>query len=465
MSRFSPEQLQVWSGGRWLNDIVPLLISGFCNDTRSVSSGDCFVALKTSQRDGHAYLGDAVAKGAVAALVSRPDPSILLPQLVVVNVLESLQRIARHWRERFRSPVFGVTGSVGKTSTKDLLKMVLGENSFVTEANLNNLLGVPLMLLRIDPALHFSGAVIEAGMSEPGELARSAWMIQPDIAVITNVQPVHLAGVGSLEKIAWEKSAMARQTSAQGVSVFPASCLKFAAFRELLGRTVPVVFPDEEIAEGHRHEQVFYANFSDKSVGRTIQINSNDGIAGKFDFPESTLGMARNAAIAAVASMLAGVSEERIQAAFSRWRPSARRGEVVTCEGRIFYVDCYNASPASMIDAAREFDKLTAEAPRGRMFVLAGMNELGEQSVTLHESVGSQLPLRKDDSLILFGGDSASIGNGAVSAGFFPGSVRLLGTIEEVRAAINDFQGPVLLKGSRSYALERVLPVELQGKH
>ena len=210
MPEFSPEQLQVWTAGRWHGG-VPARVTGWSNDTRALKPGDAFVALKTASRDGHDFLDDAAARGAGCALVAREVAGAPIPQLVVGDPLESLQRVAAIWREKFRGPVYGVTGSVGKTSTKDLLRRILGpDTTHATHANLNNLLGVPLTLLGLDPATH-AAAVIEAGMSEPGELERSAWILRPDIAVVTNVQPAHLAGLGSMEAVAREKSALCRR--------------------------------------------------------------------------------------------------------------------------------------------------------------------------------------------------------------------------------------------------------------
>lgn len=459
MSRFSPEQLQTWSGGAWRpGAAAPAAVNGFSNDTRALLPGNCFVALRTGQRDGHDFLEAAARAGAVAALVARPVPSSPLPQLVVDDTLAALQRIARAWRENYTAPVIGVTGSVGKTSTKDMLGAMLGAAGFATRANLNNLLGVPLMLLGVDPARHTAGAVIEAGMSEPGELERAASIIQPDIAVITNVQPAHLAGLGSLEAIAREKSALARRVRAGGAAIFPVSCLEHAAFRELAVPAIPVAFPGETLPADGRHERIFRIEFLDTPSGRRIRLRDGTGVVGELDFPESTRGMACNAALAAVAALRAGLSVDRIQAALAGWEPSARRGEVREYAGRLFYIDCYNASPASVVDAAEAFDRRTRNAGGGRLFVLAGMNELGPVSAALHEQVGRQLPLRAGDTLVLFGGDSAAIGAGALAAGFPAASVRALADIDAVRAAVENFTGPVLLKGSRSYALERALP-------
>ncbi|MCX8488011.1 MAG: Mur ligase family protein, partial [Opitutales bacterium] len=152
MPTFSSADLAAWAEGRWT--VVPRsTVTGFGTDTRALRAGDVFVAVRTERRDGHDFLAAARTQGAAGALVGSPVADDL-PQLVVDDPLVALRRVAARWRARFPGRVIGVTGSVGKTSTKELLAALLGAEAFVTEANLNNLIGVPLMLLRVAPELH-----------------------------------------------------------------------------------------------------------------------------------------------------------------------------------------------------------------------------------------------------------------------------------------------------------------------
>ena len=169
MPSFAPAYLATWTRGQWTAKPAQPL-AGFTQDTRQLRAGQVFVALRTEKRDGHDYLAEALAAGASAALVSRADPSLALPQLVVEDPLRAFQMIAREHRRAFRGPVVGVTGSCGKTSTKNLLARLLGGDPLVlaTEGNLNNHLGVPLTLTRLEAGSHES-AVIEAGISGPGD--------------------------------------------------------------------------------------------------------------------------------------------------------------------------------------------------------------------------------------------------------------------------------------------------------
>src|SRR6478735_1564486 len=164
MPTFAAEKLATWTGGSW-SPISGAALTGFNQDTRTLGAGQVFVALKTDKRDGHAFLGEARTRGAAGALVAHPVAGESLAQLVVADPLAAFQVIAREHRREFHGTVVGVTGSVGKTSTKDLLGLLLGgvPDVLATEGNLNNYIGIPLTLTKLDPAAH-KFAVIEAGI-------------------------------------------------------------------------------------------------------------------------------------------------------------------------------------------------------------------------------------------------------------------------------------------------------------
>src|ERR1051326_9489468 len=209
MPTFAPEDLATWTGGHWTTrPTVPL--AGFTMDSRQLRAGQVFIALKTEKRDGHDFLPAAHAAGASAAIVSAPNDLLPLPQLVVNDPLASFQSIAREHRRAFRGPVVGISGRAGKTSTKNLLALLLGGEAAgvrATEGNLNNHIGVPLTLTRLDHAAH-KFAVVEAGISQPGEMTPLASMIEPDVAIITLVAPAHLDELGDLAGVARATAAL-----------------------------------------------------------------------------------------------------------------------------------------------------------------------------------------------------------------------------------------------------------------
>lgn len=443
-------------GAEWRGGNAPAEIRGAAIDSRKIAAGEIFVAIKTESRDGHDFLAAARERGAAGALVSRFVPDAALPQLVVPDAVAALRRIAAaHRRENCRRVVvFGVTGSVGKTSTKDLLAQILARAGTVlaTEGNLNNTLGVPLTLLKIDPSAH-DFAVVEAGMSVPGEMALLAEMIRPDVALVTNVKPAHLEGLGSMEAIAREKSELPRRRASGGKAFFPAELLRYDSFRELSGKATFLSLSET-------------SSESDFSGGVPAELHElADGfeivVAGEKFFARGvSRGLAANAALAVLAAS-DFVSKEKIQAALSAWKPSANRGEVrERADGGKIFVDCYNASPASMLDSAAAFAKrFPASAGTPRLFVLGGMGELGADSEKLHFRVGENLPLDAGtDTLALFGGNAAAIGEGAVARGFPRERVRVFGDVAALRDFVAAFRGNVMFKGSRAFALERAIP-------
>lgn len=447
MPTFAAADLAAWTDGRWTT--APAAVTGFGTDTRALGAGDAFVALRTDRRDGHDFLPDARARGAACALVSRPvaDP---LPQLVVADAASALRAAAGAWRRRFPGPVVGVTGSVGKTSTKDLLGALLGPAAFVTEANLNNLLGVPLMLLRLEPTRH-RYAVIEAGMSVPGELGVSAAILRPDVAIVTAVAAVHLEGVGSLAGVAREKATLVGALAEGGRAILPAALLAWPDFAAHADRCVAVRFVGEP-APAVRPARLVEASLGEEAGRRVLRLDGES-----FPLGPVSDGLARNAALAILAARAVGADLAALRAALVAWSPPVGRGSVHADGARTFYVDCYNSSPAALLDAARCFDRLSAAA-RPRLWVLGGMAELGADSAALHRGCGAELPVRADDAVVAFGGDAAQLLAGLPVG---PGPRVAAGTLDDVRAAIAAHAGFVFVKGSRSFALERALPTTL----
>ncbi|MDR1817449.1 MAG: Mur ligase domain-containing protein [Puniceicoccales bacterium] len=580
MPEFSSAFLQEHTAGAWHGTTggatganLDAAVNGFSIDTRTLRRGECFVALKTEKRDGHDFLADALAAGAAAALVEHPVAGVALPQLVVADTAAALRQLAAAHRDTLRCPVIGITGSAGKTSTKDLLARMLGKpdtgtgggNVLATVGNLNNTLGVPLTLLRADPKRHRRGVVVECGMSERGEMDVIGTVLRPTIALITNVLPAHLAGVGSLADIAREKAALARHVmSAAGVAIFPAELLEHDCFARLKCLKLAVMFNDAgapPVFGTDGNLKFWRGHYEAAPKGWLLKIFAGSKPAGSAADSQPGLfpllnthseGMARNAILAIAAATLADSDYFDIATATASWKPSAGRGEWRTTGGRRYYADCYNANPCSVLDAAGNFDRQTqggaarqgergaesgeqgdnageegkrakgegirdkgkgqraesgatpqettlipsplslipsaalpprsplpaprslgSEATNPRIFVLGGMNELGEQSAALHERVGRELPLRAGDILILHGGDAPRIADGVLAAGsaanratgsatdggFPKENIIVADTLDAVRAAIDDAPAgaPVFLKASRSFALERLL--------
>ncbi|HEX2853174.1 MAG TPA: UDP-N-acetylmuramoyl-tripeptide--D-alanyl-D-alanine ligase [Opitutaceae bacterium] len=461
MPTFDPAQLAAWTSGRW-SALPGAPLSGFTMDTRQLRAGQVFIALETDKRDGHAFLPAAQAAGASAALVSKLNPALTLPQLVVPDPLTAFQLIAREHRRKFRGPVVGISGSAGKTSTKNLLALILGGEAsgvLATEGNLNNHLGVPLTLTRLDPAVH-TFAVVEAGISAPGEMAVLAGMIEPDVALITLVAPAHLEELGDIEGVARAKSALPAAVHAAGVAIFPKQCAEFAAFRELDVRTIVVEAAEVVRPSEPPKDKVYFAT-TQRGDSTAVALAYGAPPPLVFTFRRVSDGMAQNAALAICAALWLGVPPATIQQRIAAWEPATFRGEVRRDRGRLLYLDCYNANPASMADALDAFNGL-APASEPRLLVLGGMEELGREAAMFHRALGRSLHLRPQDFLMLIGDHAADVRTGAIENGNRAEQIQVVTSLEPVTARVADFHGAVFVKGSRRYQLEKALNIPAQ---
>lgn len=458
MTMFAPGQLAAWSRGCWT--AVPAVpITGFTNDTRALQPGQLFVALKSDRRDGHTFLAAAKAAGAAGALVSRADPELALPQLVVADPLAAFQAIAREHRGAFPGPVIGISGSAGKTSTKDLVALLLGGAPAVlaTEGNLNNHIGVPLTLTRLDPTVH-RFAVIEAGISVPGEMKRLASLIEPDLAIITLVAPAHLEELGDVEGVAREKAELPAAIRAAGIAVFPRQCAQFKAFHDLEVRTM-VVEPAEVVRPATPpNDKVFFAiTQRDETTALALAYGPPPPLT--FTLRRVSTGMAQNAVLAICAALWLGVSPAVIQERLAAWQPAHWRGELRREGSRLLYVDCYNANPASMADALANFAALAPPA-QPRAYVLGCMEELGPNTAEYHRALGRTLHLRPADRLFIVGDQAGAVREGLLEIGNAAAQIEVAAEAASVREFLAGFAGAVFLKGSRRHELEKALAAE-----
>jgi len=452
MPAFAPASLATWTGGRWTRT-PGAAVTGFGQDTRRLASGQMFVALRTGRRDGHDFLADARAQGAAAALVAREIDGSDLPQLVVPDPLAAFQAIAREHRRAFAGPVVGVTGSAGKTSTKDLLALLLGgaPGVLATEGNLNNTIGVPLTLTRLEPGAH-QAAVVEAGINQPGEMAVLAAMIAPDHAIVTLVGPAHLELLGSLEGVAVEKARLPAAVRPGGLAVCPVSCWAYAPFRALANPLVLVPANEGMVAVDARS-----LSFTVLHRPERTEVT----LAGRRPFLLRRVsgGMAQNAALALALASELGVPDAELQRRLERWQPAQWRGELRRVGEADVYCDFYNANPASMADSIAAFAGMVPD-DRPRLYVLGGMEELGAAAAEFHRQLGRSLLLRPGDRLLALGEHAAALRAGLLENGNDPAQVEVVDDLAPVRARLAGFRGSVFLKGSRRYQLELLLGTE-----
>jgi len=458
MPIFDPDQLQDWTQGEW-KSFPTDKISGFSIDSRGIKKGEVFVAIK-AERDGHDFLSAAAKNNAAASIVEDLKLEVPLPQLIVKDSIRAFHDIAHNHRLKFEGPVVGVTGSCGKTSTKDILEILLGENEAVcTQGNLNNHLGVPLTLLRSDNEIH-NYAVVEAGINQLGEMSMLAKTISPTMVLVTIIAPSHLEGLESVEKIASEKANLFLDSEKTQTVFFPEDCLKYEKFSDRYrnGENVVVLREGEPLSRPSSKE-AFYSIWTETNKdGGSPQLRlwQHESPSFSFPIPRLSRGMGRNAALAVLAALKLGVSVQEISERLPRFRPSALRGRCFQGRGRSYLVDCYNANPASMKDSIEFFSSQYSGKPK--LYVLAGMEELGENSRELHYEVGSNIKLEEKDFVILIGKKASWMAPAILEQENNESRIIVLPKMEDAVSIVEDFDGVVLFKGSRKNQLEKLLP-------
>lgn len=429
-------------------------------DTRALGSGDCFIALRGPRYDGHEFLDDAAQRGASAAVVSHHptratnSPSVLA-LLQVDDTLTALHKLATNYRRQKlpSKPVIGITGSSGKTTTKELIAAVLGQRFSVvkTEGNKNNHIGLPLNLLRYTE--DYDVGVFEMGTNHPGEICSLAEICQPTIGVITNIGLAHAEFLGGEAGVAREKGALLERLPADGFAVLSADDRWMPELRSRTRASIVTVgidhFADIRASEIRINGDVkFRLNRAKKRDDVYVRLR--------------TLGRHQiyNALFAAAIGDLQGLDLEEIREGLETAEFPGMRMQEVTRAGIRFVNDCYNANVVSMRAALQMMDETPSTGRK--VGVLGDMLELGEYAQPAHLEIGRQAAQSGLALLVTVGANAKWIADGAVQAGME--SHRVLPVSDAQQAADllrwllrdGDF---VLLKGSRGIRLEKVLEV------
>ncbi len=421
-------------------------------DSRLSAPGGLFFAVP-GRRDGHDFVAAAAAAGAAGAVVSRPVdvPGRGFGLLLVPDTVAALQALAREVLARRPVQVVGVTGSIGKTTTKDFAAALLSGRFRVlkSEGNFNNHLGLALSVLRIEPG--HEAAVLEMGMSAPGEIRVLTRIAPPDVAVITNVSPVHLQFFRGLDEIALAKKEILDGARPGATAVLNAD--------DPLVMRIGAGFPGRTVTFGRdaRADVRAVAVEPKGFAGYEIDLRFGEE-QGRLRFPFLNKAAVADLLAAAAVSLALGLRFGDIAPAVESLRPAAHRGLLVEAPGGVHvYDDSYNSSPRAL-EAALES---LAALPAGRkVAVLADMLELGEGEREFHRAAGGTVARAGWDVLVAVGPLAALIAEGAVAAGFDPAAVRLFADSGAAAAAIAGIVRDgdlVLVKGSRGMRTETVV--------
>jgi UDP-N-acetylmuramoyl-tripeptide--D-alanyl-D-alanine ligase len=425
-------------------------IEGVSTDSRSIAAGQLFVPLRGENFDGHDFLLQAARRGAAACLSEELIAGFPAPVVQVHDTLRALGDLAAAWRERLRGPLVAITGSSGKTTTKEMLASILKEtgDGLKTEGNFNNLIGVPLTLFRLDPQSH-EWAVVEMGMSARGEIARLVQIARPQVGVITNIGHAHLDTLGGIEGVARAKGELFAALPPGGTAVVNADDFRV--------RSLPV-------ANGVK--RVLFGMSPDAQVrGQDLRLRERDSAfrlcMGSTEVLVRLHAPGRhnvfNALAAAAAAAALGVDPATIARGLARYRPVSGRFNLSSLPGGALLIDdSYNANPLSVKAALTTLSEMPGAGRR--IAVLGDMLELGSDAARLHREIGAEAA-RCCDVLLVMGTLGEETAAGARAAGM---PAKQIWKADNHREAANRLRNVLargdrlLVKGSRGMKMEKI---------
>lgn len=417
------------------------IINQLSIDTRTLQQGDTYLAIKGDRFDGHSFVDAAVSSGAASLVVSE-EVKTDVPIIKVDDTTVSLGNIAKIYRSRLPAKIIGITGSNGKTTVKGMVSSICREQGATTAtvSNNNNAIGVPLTLLSASPDDEF--VVVEMGTSERGEIAYLSNIVEPDVSVITNVSESHLSGIGTKQDVFVEKSAILTGTRSSGVVVINQDDDFADEAKKLAGSASVMTYGfsrDVDVGGSYR------------STNTNLEVSVHSPV-GDFDYELLVRGKHNVAnSFAAVALCLAaGIDIPAIRAGLKSYSGTDGRLQIAQLGQNICLIDdTYNANPASSIAA---LDVLSEYSGR-KIFVYAGMAELGEQEIMQHELVGRKATENGVDALFAYGEMVKP------TAAAFEGETHVFESIDDLLEKLIAFMAPgdtVLVKGSRRFQMDRV---------
>lgn len=462
MPRLGVQEITRVTGGTLINaarDRQDLVFSDFHFDTRLIRNGEAlFFALKTQNNDGHRFVKELENKKNVAAVVSRAydTKGTTLPLILVEDTLSAAQKLAAHVREKFQEMKYiGVTGSAGKTSTKEFIYQLLSyrAETYRSSENWNNWIGLPFSLLKMTG--EEAAAVFELAMSDPGigEIDLLAGILRPNVAVILNVYPVHLEYLKNLDNIALAKSEILNYLAADDVAFINGDS---DHLRKVVSKkTANMVF----FGKNSTHNDIILKEVIREKEGTRLVI---DFYGTKTDFSTQIINRvhSENLFTAIIVCRHLGMQSHQIQDALATVRPLARRGEIYQKNGFTIIDETYNSNPQALRKTLSWVNQEFMDQKRGRIAVLGDMLELGEDEEEFHFQAGSFFSTLNFDLLVVVGKRAKMIANGALSHGYPQQNIKLCNDSTEAGQLLKELARPgsvILLKASRGIALERSL--------
>lgn len=429
------------------------VVTGVSTDSRKVKKGDLFIPLKGSIFDGHDYIDKAIESGAQAVLthIDIEVPSKDITVIKVKDTLKALGDLAKYYRKKFNISFIGITGSVGKTSTKDMVASVLGQhfNTLKTQGNFNNEIGLPLSILNLDQS--HKAAVLEMGMSSFGEISRLTSIVKPDIAIITNIGMSHIEKLGSRQNILKAKLEILEGLNSKGLVILNGDDNLLSGMRGLLDFRTKFFGMEEEV--DYKAENIRLSG--EKGSSFEIRI---DNVDYEVQVPAPGIHNVYNALAAIATAIELEIPMESIIKGISSYLPEKMRMDIFEVSDVKIIDDTYNANPQSMEAALNVLAEIGNNCRK--VAVLGDMLEMGDWADKAHMEIGKLAILKGVNYIITVGNKGKKIAKGALAAGVYPGNVKMFENNTLAWEFLNEFIMPgdvVLVKGSRGMKMEEII--------
>ncbi len=456
---FDPAWLMRATEGQWLQQ-PSVSILRICHDTRRLAPGDLYVAIRGAHLDGHSLVAEAFQKGAAAAMVDEASLQTLSgisgkALLVVSDTVGALGRLAAMHRHRVGALITGITGSVGKTTVKEMTAALLSQRgpTTCTKGNWNNHIGLPLSMLSMERETRFG--IFEIGMNHPGEIRPLAEILTPDWAVITTIGPVHLENFSNVEGIAVEKAALLRALPHDGAAFLHRGDPYFAILQDAVPCSLYTLGLDDEQSDADMHVRSHQGN---------LLVYEGGSAAQEMPLPGPGRHHVVNAGLAVMVARAAGCSWEQIRKGFSAYRSPPMRWEIQPHGPFTIVNDAYNANPISMKAALETYAEMLSQGHK--WLVLGDMLELGGHAVQAHKELGAHVAAGDWAGMIAVGLHAQTVREAALRAGMDENRVAAFATVSEagdwLRPRLSEGDS-ILLKGSRGVQLENLLPFFKRG--
>lgn len=435
------------TGGRLISGDITGIITDITTDSRKAGTGSLFAAIRGERADGHDYIDDVFSKGAVCVL-SEKEIKAEGAVILVENTIAALGKIARLLMEKLCVPVVGITGSVGKTTTRDMTYSVVSKlfNTLKNEGNLNNELGVPLTVFRADNDTE--AAVMEMGMDNFGEIDRLSSIVTPYVSAITNIGMSHIERLGSQENIYLAKSEIFKNTRQNGTVILNGDDKILMSHKDEIAQkviTVGVKNQNADIVAYDIESTQNSVSFTLKGMGREFSVT----------LPVPGEHNVINALLASAVGIVFDIPSSEICNALSDFSMTKMRMDIISGERLTIINDCYNAAPDSMRAALSVLSKYDGR----KVAVLGDIKALGEYSYTAHKDLGLDVVKNNIDILVTIGSQAAHIAQGANECGMDSSHIFSAETIEEAQTELSKIiktNDVVLVKASRAMALENI---------